>query len=108
VDSIALEGCCDLQPYSTLVLARAYEDAGDATAALRVIRRGIWLFPPRVTATHLREEGRLAALLGDVPGAIRAYEHYLALRSDPEQRLRAERDHVRAEVDRLRRQRVAP
>jgi hypothetical protein len=54
-------------------------------------------------ATHLREEGRLAARLGDRAGAIRAYRHYLALRSDPEPRLRAARDSVRAELERLER-----
>ena len=53
-------------------------------------------------ATHLREEGRLAAKLGDRAGAIRAYDHYLALRSNPEPALIADRDRVRAEVDRLR------
>jgi hypothetical protein len=102
VDSIALEGCCELSPYAVLVLARAYEDSGDEVAALRVIRRGLWLFPPRAVATHLREEGRLAAKLGDRAGAIRAYAHYLALRSNPEPALIADRDRVRAEVDRLR------
>ena len=34
-----------------------------------------------------REEGRLAAMLGDIAGAIRAYGRYLALRSDAESRL---------------------
>ena len=102
VDSLALEGCCQLSPYASLMLARAHEDAGDAAAALEVIRRGKWLFPPRALATHLREEGRLAARLGDRPGAIRAYEHYLALRSDPDPRLRASCDSIRAEVSRLR------
>lgn len=35
-------------------------------------------------ATHLREEGRLADVPGDRGGAVGAYWHYLALRSDPE------------------------
>jgi hypothetical protein len=103
VDSIALEGCCDLSAYASLALAHAYEVSGDEASALRVIRRGLWLFPPRAVATHLREEGRLAARLGDRAGAIRAYRHYLALRSDPEPRLRAARDSVRAELERLER-----
>ena len=52
-------------------------------------------------STYLREEGRLAALVGDTAGAIGAYQHYLALRSDPEPPLRAERDSARAELARL-------
>jgi len=32
----------------------------------------------------LREEGRLAALAGDTAGAIRAYQHYLTLRDQPD------------------------
>ncbi len=52
-------------------------------------------------ATFLREEGRLAALTGDRAGAIRAYQHYLALRSDPEPSLKPEVDRVRAELARL-------
>ena len=105
VDSIALEGCCELSAYANVALAHAYEDSGDEAAALRVVRRGLWLFPPRALATQLREEGRLAAKLGDREGAVRAYRHYLALRSDPEPRLRAARDSVRSEVERLERQR---
>ncbi len=108
VDSIGLGGCCELSPWGSLALARAYEDAGDDAAALRVIRRGAWLFPPRALATHRREEGRLASRLGDTAGAIRAYEHYLALRSDPEPALRPARDSVRAEVNRLRRNPYSP
>ena len=105
VDSIALDGCCDLSAYASIALARAYEEAGDEHAALRVFRRGLWLFPPRSLATQLREEGRLAAKLGDRTRALRAYRHYLALRSDPEPGLRAARDSVRAEVKRLELQR---
>lgn len=46
-------------------------------------------------------EGRLAALTGDRAGATRAYQHYLALRSDPEPVLRPEVEQVRAELARL-------
>jgi hypothetical protein len=103
VDSIALDGCCEFPPYGSLTLAHAYEESGDVSGALRVIRRGVWYYPPRLLSTHLREEGRLAARLGDRAGAIRAWQHYLALRSDPEPTLRAERDSIRAEVNRLKR-----
>ncbi len=57
-------------------------------------------------STFLREEGRLAALTGDPIGAIRAYQHYLALRSDPEPSTKPEVDRVRAELARLRRDRA--
>ena len=70
-----------------------------------MIRRGVWYYPPRLLSTQLREEGRLAARLGDRTGAIRAYEHYLALRSNPEPVLLPQRDSIRAEVNRLKRSR---
>lgn len=103
VDSSALHGCCEFPPFGSLALARAYEESGDLSGALRVIRRGVWYYPPRLLSMHLREEGRLAARVGDRPGAIRAWERYLALRSNPEPSLRAERDSIRAEVNRLKR-----
>jgi DNA-binding SARP family transcriptional activator/TolB-like protein len=103
VDSMALEGCCEFPPNGSLLLARAYEESGDRASALRVLRRGFWYYPPRHIAVYLREEGRIAALLGDRSGAIRAYEHYLALRSNPEPALRPERDRIRAELNRLKR-----
>ena len=105
VDSMALDGCCALPPFVNFELARAYEESGDEAGALRVIRRGVWYNPPRMLATQLREEGRLAARLGDRTGAIRAYEHYLALRSNPEPARLAQRDSIRAEVNRLKRDR---
>ena len=52
-------------------------------------------------APLLREEARLAALLGDREGAIRAYQLYLALRSKPEPELMPEVERVRAELGRL-------
>ena len=47
---------------------------------------------------YLREEGRLASLTGDRAGAIRAYRHYLTLRSEAEPALQPEVRAVRAEL----------
>ena len=105
VDSASLNGCCEVGAFTNIVLAQAYEASGDDARALDVTRRGVWFHAPRFLSTYLREEGRLAAHLGDRAGAIRAYEHYLALRSDPEPVLRPERDRIRAELARLKRNR---
>ena len=43
----------------------------------------------------------LAAMTGDRAGAVRAYRHYLALRSDPEPVLRPAVDTIRAELTKL-------
>ena len=101
VDSVALQGCCVAVHWINLALERAYERAGLDSAALHAVRRGRWRFPPMFLSTYLREEGRLAARTGDRAGAVRAYRHYLALRSDPEPELRAEVARVQAELARL-------
>ncbi len=72
---------------ANVMLARLLEKRGDASGALAAHRR-------RPTASNsefasvlpatLREEGRLAALVGDTAGAIRAYQHYLTLRDQPD------------------------
>jgi DNA-binding SARP family transcriptional activator/TolB-like protein len=105
IDSSSLKGCCELGAFVNILLAQAYEASGDDARALEVTRRGVWFHAPRFLSTYLREEGRLAARLGDRAGAIRAYEHFLALRSDPEPVLRPERDRIRAELERLKRNR---
>jgi hypothetical protein len=89
--------------HGNLILAQLFEAAGDTRAALRAVRRrGFhYIWGPLFLSTFLREEGRLAALTGDRESAIRAYRHYLALRTDPEPELRAEVDRVRAELARL-------
>jgi hypothetical protein len=88
--------------YGNLVAARLHEEAGDTAAALAAVRRrviGNASYPHYVR--YRREEGRLAASLGDTAGAIRAYRHYLALRSAPEPRLRAQADTVRIDLAEL-------
>jgi len=85
--------------YGNLAAARLHEEAGNTAAALAALRRrviGVATYPHYVR--YSREEGRLAALVGDTAGAIRAYRHYLALRSAPEPRLRAQADTVQIEL----------
>ena len=101
LDSLLLRGCCAGPKWIGLVAAGLHERAGDDDAALRALRAGRWLFPPQYLSTYLQQEGRLAARLGDREGAIRAYRHYLRLRSDPEPELRADIDRVKAELARL-------
>jgi DNA-binding SARP family transcriptional activator/TolB-like protein len=83
-----------------LVISRLWEKQGDKARALAAVRRR-WRFQTVYLSTYLREEGRLAALQGDLPGAIRAYRHFLALRNDPDPHLREERNHIQREVERL-------
>jgi hypothetical protein len=113
LDSLArtdvFEVCCggptgwDGNPGANLVLARAAEYQGDLPLALRAVRRraGGFMMAPIFMSTFLREEGRLSALTGDTVGAVRAYQHYLALRRDPEPALRPEVERVRTELTAL-------
>ena len=51
---------------------------------------------------YLREEGEIAALLGDTATAIRAFDEYLRYRLDPDPGpVRAEVDSVHAALDAL-------
>jgi tRNA A-37 threonylcarbamoyl transferase component Bud32/tetratricopeptide (TPR) repeat protein len=86
--------------YANFTIARLRESQGDLPAALAAIRRResdgfpsyLWSKP-----AFLRQEGRLAALVGDTTGARRAYDEYLVLRRNPDAPLRAQRDSVVAE-----------
>ena len=85
--------------FGNLVVARLREAQGDLPGALAAIRRRSYeWWMPTFLSTYLREEGRLAALIHDRAGAIRAYQHYLALRSNPEPAERPEVDHVRTQL----------
>jgi serine/threonine-protein kinase len=93
---------------AAVVAARALEATGDLPGALAAARRRhMWndISSPYLAA-QLREEGRLATLTGDREGAIRAYRHYLALRSEPEPAVAAQVAAVRAELRRLERESV--
>ncbi len=89
--------------FANLVAARLFEKLGDTRAALGAARRrsDAWSQNNPYLATHLREEGRLAALAGEREEAIRAYRHYLALRADPEPSLRPQVEAVRRELRQL-------
>ena len=85
-------------------LREARRDYRGALAAVR--RREMNLFPPYLWSlpAFLRQEGRLAAIVGDTAGALRAYDQYLTLRTDPDPPFRAQRDSVVAERAALRSQ----
>jgi hypothetical protein len=84
---------------ANLQLARLQESRGNLTGALRALRRRAYFsWDLTFFSTALREEGRIATLAGDRAGAIRAYQHYLALRSDPEPSQKPEVEQVRSEL----------
>jgi serine/threonine-protein kinase len=86
-----------------LMAARAWEAHGDPARALAAARRRMVYNTSAnlYLASMLHQEGRMAAFTGDYEGAIRAYQYYLTLRSNPEPALRPQADEVRAELARL-------
>ena len=93
---------CGFEDFANLEVAHLREREGNIQAALSAARRRTYSYHlTDYLAAHLRQEGRLAALTGDSSGAVRAYRHYLALRSDPEPALRPRIETVRAELAKL-------
>jgi eukaryotic-like serine/threonine-protein kinase len=93
---------CAFEDFANLEVARLRERQGDLRGALAAVRRRPYAYHLiEYFAPHLREEGRLAVLAGDTAAAIRAWRHYLALRSDPEPALRPGIDGVRAQLAKL-------
>ncbi len=89
--------------HAAIALARLLEASGDRSGALAALRlRPYFIGWQPFLAASLRHEGRLAEQEGDRAGAIRAYEHHLALRHDPEPALRAATDSVRGALARLK------
>jgi cbb3-type cytochrome oxidase subunit 3 len=77
---------------TVLAAARLFEKAGDLTRARAAVRRrNSFGRIPVLLAPHLLETARLSQALGDRSAAIRDYEHYLALRDDPDPTLLPER-----------------
>ena len=93
---------CGFEDFANLEVARLRERDGDLRSALAAVRRRSYAYHlSDYYASHLREEGRLAALTGDTTGATAAYRHYLALMSAPEPAVRPRVEAVRAELAKL-------
>jgi serine/threonine-protein kinase len=110
LDTLMTRGPAELDAQiGNLVVARLRSERGESASALRALRRRPYtVLALFYLAESLREEGRLAALVGDREGAIRAYRHYLALRTRPEPALQPEVAEVRAALERLRMMAGAP
>ena len=105
LDSLArtfiFEVCCgEAVRGVNLVLAHLWEAQGDLPRALQAVRRraGGYMLGALFMSTFLREEGRLAALVGKREAAIGAYQQYLALRPAPDPSVKPEIDQVRADL----------
>ena len=93
----------EVSAYAPILLARLHERLGDRRGALEVLRRRPYMAGwPAYLATAWAEEGRLAEASADSSAARRAYERYLALRSDPELEVLPSVDSVRRRLDGLR------
>ncbi len=99
LDSLYLQDVSDAPSVPAgLLLARLHEAQHDPRGALAALRRRAVGFQPFFISTFMREEARLAAQVGDTGAAIKAYQRYLALRSDPEPALRPDVEQVRSEL----------
>jgi len=74
------------QILDNLILARKLAEVGNTAGALTAARRArpwnlfLWFYHGDLFIDLLREEARLAGLVGDTIGAIDAYRHYFTLR----------------------------
>ena len=74
-------GMEDLLSYLPLARARLHMLQGDVHGALHAARRRFYMaYYPHYLASHLAEEARDAARVGNWDGAARAYHHVLTLR----------------------------
>ena len=92
-----------MEPESILLLAQLQARQGDMQGALATTRRRDywWAGQLHLVPIYLRLEGQLAAEVGDTAGAIRAYQHYLALRAGADEALQPEVEEVREDLSRL-------
>jgi hypothetical protein len=94
------EGSQEVLNAMNLTAARLLSERGDLAGARAALRR---FFHYRGTdlSTRSVEEGRLAERSGDREAAIRAYQHYLALRRNPEPSVLPEVQRIKATLARL-------
>jgi hypothetical protein len=107
LDSLMLGGpaVSDAVTYGHIAVARLYDRLGEPRQALEAIRNRTYMVGwPRYLATARREEGRLAALVGDVDGAVDSYERYLAFRTSAESAVQAADRAVRTQLVALQQQ----
>ena len=98
----ATEPPADLGMLLVARLRRHYGDYQRALAAVRSTHNYDFVNFFVYRTAYLKEEGELAAIVGDTAGAIKAYNHYLTLRSDPDSgEATEEREEVRAALARL-------
>jgi hypothetical protein len=94
-----------MRQVGNLAIARMFESLGQPERALAAVRRREYFIDrPQFLSTYLREEGRLAAMVGEREEAIAAYRQYLTLRAGPEPSVRRAVDAVRDELRRLERE----
>lgn len=103
LDSLRLAADVEESPALGIEAATALQLLNEHAKSLAVVRQRQRGDLPSLyyLAGCLRLEGREAAALGDVTGAVRAYRHYLALRFDPDPAIRPGVETVRAELARL-------
>lgn len=104
LDSLAFtpETAGDAAAYAPLWIAQLHEAVGDWPGALRAVRRRQYMADwPRYLASMLREEGRLAQHVSDIPTAREAYRRYLVLRAEPDTSIAPQVDSVRQAAVRL-------
>lgn len=108
LDSLMLSGPAvgDASTYAHLAVARLYQRLGKPDRALAAVRRRPYMTGwPRYLATSRREEGLLAARVGERERALTSFRQYLALARDPEARVQPLVAAVRVEAARLERER---
>jgi tetratricopeptide (TPR) repeat protein len=94
----------NFETVANIEAAKLWHELGDPNRALATIRRRVHGFEGPWLDRSLRDEGRYAGLAGDRPGAIKAYRHYLRLRSEAEPALQPEVASVRGELEALERE----
>ena len=90
-----------------LVASRLWERSGNVRKAYEAVQRWAATNNPvdgSLFATYLREQGRLAAAVGDREAAIAAYQWYLRLRANAEPARARDIATVRSELEKLERQ----